>query len=1146
MGKFIHLHVHSEYSLLDGLSKTREIVRRVKELGMSSVALTDHGSMSGAVEFYKNAVKEEIKPILGVEAYITNRDHRIKESRSESGSHHLVLLAKNNEGYRNLMELTTIAHLEGYYYKPRFDKDTFTKHTKGIVASSACMKGEIASLLIEGEYDKAKETARWFSQLLGEDNYYLEVQRHQYEEYASKTEDHTIKGLLKRVAENEKKVVEGVVKLSRELGLPMITTSDAHYVSPEAAVAQDVLVCVATGKNVSDINRMRYVDAPTFYLHSTQEMTDLFPEIPEAIENTSKIAERCEVTLSLDKWYFPEFPIDQGKTYPEVLTEKANEGARAIFQTVPVEVQERLDYELKTINQKGYAPYFLIVSDISRWCFEHGIITNTRGSAAGSLVSYVLGITTINPLNYELPFERFLTPWRPSPPDIDFDIADDRREEVITYIIGKYGPLGSQGFPMTIDRALETTPDLKALYDKDIDAKKVIDLAKQIEGNARHVSVHAAGVVIAPTKLTEFTPLQLDPDGAKVITQYDMDALDPNVSPKEAIGLLKFDLLGIRNLAILGRAVEIAKQTTGKDIDLGKLPLDDKKTFTMLAKGETMGTFQLGGSGMTRYLKELKPTRIEDLMAMVALFRPGPMSIIPDYIARKHNPSQVKYLDIRMKEYLGKSLGLLVYQDDVFMTAIKIAGYSWEEADKFRKAIGKKIPAEMAKQKDKFVKGCIENGMNEAKANELFGLIEPFAAYGFGKAHAASYGIIAYQTSYMKANFPVEFMTALMTAESGDTEKIAEAIGESRRMGIIVMPPDINTSKIGFTIENNEKSLSSKAIRFGLSAIKNVGEAAISAILFARDKSGAFLSLTDFCRRVDGQKVNRKVLESLIKTGALDKFGKRAAMLASIDKIRDRAGKNSQNDNQGSLFGVDEKSNLPGQVDDLEMVSEFDKPELLALEKELLGFYLTEHPLSGVLNVISDLTTHKLAQILPEENVGKNVKVGGIISEIRVVVTKNSGQEMIFAKLEDDTGSIGIIVFPKLYSGSREHWVKDKIIIIEGKIDQREEELSVIVDRVIPFDKSNPTLAKNESEESFDDNKSDTVIDKIIEVKIPKGTSPLSLVKLNSLLQVNRGGQNVTLSFENGKGEKRMVLPFGVNWSSSLQKEVDRILNDKK
>jgi len=436
--------------------------------------------------------------------------------------------------------------------------------------------------------------------------------------------------------------------------------------------------------------------------------------------------------------------------------------------------------------------------------------------------------------------------------------------------------------------------------------------------------------------------------------------------------------------------------------------------------------------------------------------------------------------------------------------------------------------------------------MNEAKANELFGLIEPFAAYGFGKAHAASYGIIAYQTSYMKANFPVEFMTALMTAESGDTEKIAEAIGESRRMGIIVMPPDINTSKIGFTIENNEKSLSSKAIRFGLSAIKNVGEAAISAILFARDKSGAFLSLTDFCRRVDGQKVNRKVLESLIKTGALDKFGKRAAMLASIDKIRDRAGKNSQNDNQGSLFGVDEKSNLPGQVDDLEMVSEFDKPELLALEKELLGFYLTEHPLSGVLNVISDLTTHKLAQILPEENVGKNVKVGGIISEIRVVVTKNSGQEMIFAKLEDDTGSIGIIVFPKLYSGSREHWVKDKIIIIEGKIDQREEELSVIVDRVIPFDKSNPTLAKNESEESFDDNKSDTVIDKIIEVKIPKGTSPLSLVKLNSLLQVNRGGQNVTLSFENGKGEKRMVLPFGVNWSSSLQKEVDRILNDKK
>jgi DNA polymerase-3 subunit alpha len=1176
MNNFIHLHVHSEYSLLDGLSKTKEIVKCVKELGMSAVALTDHGTMYGAVEFYKRAVAEGIKPIIGLEGYVTNRDHRLRESRQSHENHHLILLAVNMEGYRNLMQLTSIAHLEGYYYKPRFDKETLAKYSKGLIATSACPMGEIGSLLVSGEFDVAKEAATWYANTFGVGNFYLEIQRHRNEEFLSKTSDNAIRNILQKFIENEKKYVEGSVQLSRELGLPLLATNDAHYVAPGDASAQDALVCIATGKNVSDINRLRYVDTPTFYLTSAEEMADLFPEYPDALKNTVKIAERCELSLTLDKWYFPEYPLEKGKTYAEVLTQKAKVGLKNIFPNPSSDVISRLDYELKTINEKGYAPYFLIVSDFAEHCRANRIITNTRGSAAGSLVSYVLGITTIDPLKYDLPFERFLTPWRPSPPDIDFDIADDRRDEVIEYIVEKFGkekvaqictfgrmlaraavrdvsrvlgypystgdriakliPIGSQGFPMTLERALESTPDLKGLYNKDADARRIIDLAKQIEGNARHISVHAAGVVIAPTILTDFTPLQLDPEGAKIITQYDMDALDPNVSPKEAVGLLKFDLLGIRNLSILGRAVEIVDKTAGVTIDLRKILLDDKKTFEMLSRGETMGTFQLGGSGMTRYLKELRPTRVEDIMAMVALFRPGPMAVIPEFIARKHNPSQIKYLDPRMKEYLGKSYGLIVYQDDVLSTVIKIAGYTWEEADKFRKAVGKKIPAEMAKQKEKFIEGSIKNGLTKEKAEEIFALIEPFAGYGFNKSHAASYGIVAYQTAYMKANYPVEYITALMTAESGDADKISEAIAECRRMGIIVLSPDINTSEVGFTIEAVEGSLSGKAIRFGLSAIKNVGEIAISSILTARVSGGVFKTLTDFCRRVDGQKVNRKVLESLIKAGALDRFGHRAAMLAGLDKIRQRAGKNDKNENQVNLFFEAQSQNTQ-EKDDFPTVSEFAKQELLSLEKELLGFYLTEHPLTSVLNLISSVTSHKISQITVEETLGQSVKIGGVITDIRVVVTKAKAQEMAFVKIEDDTGAIEAVVFPKTYAAARELWARDKLVILEGKVDNRDESISIVVDRAFPL--------TSDIEIPSDINDTPTVNpNDPVTIVIPKGTSPAALIKLNSLLQSSHGSRKMALVFQNGNNApKRMLLPFGIAWSQDLHEKIKEILN---
>jgi DNA polymerase-3 subunit alpha len=1179
MKRFIHLHVHTEYSLLDGLSRMSSLIKRVKELAMPAVAVTDHGTMAGLVDFYKTAKPEGIKSILGMEGYVINGDHRRKESKADKENNHLLLLAKDDQGYKNLMKLSSIAHLEGFYYRPRFSKALLREYAQGIIATSACAKGEVAQLLIVGEYAKAKETAAWYQETFGEGNYYLEIQRHRYDEFVDKATDNKVKEDLRRQAAEEKEIISGQTRISRELGIPLVATIDAHYVNPEDAFAQDVLVCIATGKNVSDVNRMRYVDAQTFYIASTDEMHDLFPDYPDALKNSVVIAEQCNVELTLNKWYFPDFPIPQGQTHAEVLTTMAREKLPERYPRADQDVKDRLEYELETINKKGYAPYFLIMSDITRWAKQQGIITNTRGSAAGSLVSYVIGITTIDPLKYELPFERFLTPWRPSPPDIDLDIADDRREEIINYIIERYDqervaqictfgrmlaraavrdvarvlgysygvgdriakiiPLGSQGFPMTIDIALSTTPELKVLYEKDPDAKKILDLAKQIEGNARHISVHAAGVVIAPTRLTDFTPLQLDPDGKKIITQYDMDALDPNAaSGGLAIGLLKFDLLGIRNLSILGRAIEIVAKVRGETIDIQNVPLDDKKTYSMLSKGETMGTFQLGGSGMTRYLKELKPSRVEDLMAMVALFRPGPIAVIPEYINRKHNPKLISYLDPRMKEYLEKSYGLLVYQDDVLTTVMKIAGYTWEEADKFRKAVGKKKPEEMAKQKAHFISGSIQNGLTKEKAEEIFALIEPFAAYGFNKAHAASYGMLAYQTSYMKANYPVEYMTALMTAESGDTEKISEAISECRRIGIRVRPPDINFSETGFTIEPDESSLDKRAIRFGFSAIKNVGEAAIWAILKARSDRGLFKTLTDFCRRVDGQKVNRKVLESLIKAGAMDRFGHRSSMLSGLDALRDRAGKGGRliDDNQGALFT--QVVSATEETDDLPDVKEFDRQELLALERELLGFYITEHPLTAVLEKMAAVVSHKVRQINPEESVGLAVKVGGMVTETRIITTKTSNQEMAFVKLEDDTGIIEAVVFPKTFAAARALWTKDQVIIVEGKVDLRDEQISLIVNHAYSLEDA---LA-NGGHDSLVKITGQSAVPRVATLRIPKGIRPATLLKLNSLLQSNKGKDTLILIFANGSVEKKMTLPFQVNWDGKLQEDIRKLL----
>ena len=1158
--KFVHLHIHTEYSLLDGLSKISKLFKHVKESGMDTIAISDHGALYGAIEFYKKAKKNEIKPIIGMEGYTTNVDMRTKPERGKFRNFHILLLAKNREGYKNLLKLTSLAHLEGYYYRPRVDRETLAKHSSGLICTSACAQGEIAQALIDDNFEEAKNIANWFYEVFGED-YYLEIQRHEHDKYIEAAAEAEIKQELMTQAESEKKIISGVKKLSRQLGIPIIATNDAHYIKKEDAQAQDALVCIATGKNISEVKRLRFIDSPNFYIKTPDEMYELFGDIPESLENTLKIADKCNLTITLNKWFFPDYPLES-KTPDKELEEKAWEGIRELVSRVTEDISKRLKYELTTIKKKGYSTYFLIVSDMAKWAHEHGIITNTRGSTAGSLVAYALGIVNINPLKYDLPFERFLTPWRPSPPDIDLDIADDRREEIINYMGEKYGhdkvaqictfgrmmaraavrdiarvlgypysagdriskliPVGSQGFPMSIEKALKISADLRALYDEDGDSKKILDLARQVEGNARHVSVHAAGVVIAPQEITEFTPVQLDPEGRKIITQYDMDALDPNVSPGEAVGLLKFDLLGLRNLSILGSAIEIVKKTSVEDIKLLDIPLDDVKTFEMLSRGDTMGVFQLSGGGMTRYLKELKPTRVEDLMAMVALFRPGPMSQIPEYIARKNNPAKVSYFDPRMKDFLAKSYGLIVYQDDVFLTAINIAGYSWEEADKFRKAVGKKIPQEMEEQKEKFIKGAVRLGMEREKAEELFALIEPFSGYGFNKAHAASYGMVAYQTAYMKANYPVEFMCALMTAESSDTQKVSAAVSECKHVGIKVLPPDINESDVGFIIIDDKESLDSKAIRFGLNAIKNVGRAAIEAILEAR-KQAKFESFAEFFVRVDARRVNKKVVESLIKVGALSSFGNRASLLSKMDEVRAKVGKPQSSKGQQGLFSKEvisksKKVELQGSVD------EFNPEELQSLERQLLGFSLSARPLGERIREFEHEITHKIFEVSPRQTIGEMVRIAAVVADVRIVVTRRSGQEMAFVRVEDETGSMDLVVFPKIFRRTKNFWLDNRALLITGKVDLREDAPTLIVEAI-------------HSKETA------TEVDENLFIKIPKRIKEENLRRLKSLLLSNSGDQNVTMVFEGNKD--KIKLPFTINWTESLAHQINEILEEK-
>jgi DNA polymerase-3 subunit alpha len=1053
--KFIHLHTHSHYSFLRALPKVDELVEKAKKEGMDTLALTDAGNMHGTIEFYKKAVEEGIKPILGVDAYLAPRSRHEKDPNIDAKHSYIVLLAENNEGYKNLLALVTKSWTEGFLERPRIDKELLRAHSKGIIAIIPSFSGDVAQLLRVGDSNGAAAALAEFKNILGAENVYLEITHHP------------------KVAGHEA-LMQKIITLAKQSGTPLVAQHDVYYLEPDDRGATETMRRIQHGGQGRN-------EDEDFSFISEKKALELFKDTPEAIENSRKIADRCNVSFELGKWTFPAVPVSKGfKNHDEELRAKAYAGIPMRGLKEEPEVTDRIEYELKIIIDKGFAVYYLIVADLLAFARSQGILTTTRGSAAGSLVAYLTGITNVNPLFYKLPFERFLNPERPKAPDIDMDMADNRRDEMIAYTKQKYGedhvaqigtfgtmmaraavrdvaralghsyntgdriakliPIGSQGFPMTIDHALELEPDLKALYDEDDDAREVIDLAKRIEGCVRHVGVHAAGVVVAPTPLVEWSPIQPDPKGTgKLITQYDMYSITDEYG---GVGLLKFDFLGIRNLAVLADSVARVKETRGIFIDIENVRVDDEKTFAMLARGETEGTFQLNGSGMTRWLKELRPTSIHDINAMVALYRPGPMETIPSYIERKHNPKLVHYLDPRMKEYLEFSNGILVYQDDVLLTAIKLGGYSWLEADALRKAMGKKIPKVMQAEKEKLIKGFMSYGkLSKDLSEKLWELIEPFAAYGFNKAHAASYGKVAYQTAYMKANYPVEYLAALLTADSGDTDQISIYVAEAKRMGVKVLPPDVNESGTDFTVVGENK----EAIRFGLSSIKNFGDGISEAIIAERKANGPFKTLSDFLSRVGSKNLNRKSLESLIKCGALDSFAERGALLADVEDLLAFHREATASAPQDSLFGaftalpeISLKKSAPTSL--------IDK---LNWEKELLGIYVSGHPLDAHTSVTKKAAL-TIAKIKEEKQQGRLVILPVLVTVVRSILTKG-GEKMLFLTVEDMTDSIEAVVFPRLL---KEHasaivsgacfLAKAKVSIRNGEVTLASEELKVL------------------------------------------------------------------------------------------------------
>jgi len=1069
---FVHLHTHSHYSLLDGLPKVDALVKRAKELGMPALALTDHGVLYGAVEFFKKAKHAGIKPILGVEMYIATRSMQDRDPKLDSRRFHIVLLAKNMTGWRNLLALVSTAHIEGFYYKPRIDKELLRKHSDGLIALSGCLSGEIPKAILNSDLKKAEQLIAEYRDIFGPENFFFELGAHQ-----NIPEQVQVNKILK--------------ELARKYHVPVVATNDVHYLQKDDREAHEVLISIQTATRFDDEGRMsmRHDD---FSLRSADEMYEQFSDMPEALENSIRIADMIDLDIPLGHIQLPSFPLEAGQDADNFLrtlcyaglhrryniTVRADETyAQDEEKKLPASldtIKERLEYELAVIVKTGFASYFLIVQDIVNWAKAQGIVVGPgRGSAAGSLVSYLLNITNVDPIKFGLLFERFLNPDRISMPDIDLDFADLRRDEVLAYTAEKYGrdrvaqiitfgTMAARGvirdagralgypyatcdkiakmipFGMTLQQALTGSRELAELYESDTDAQRLIDAGKKLEGVARHASTHACGVVISKDALSQQVPLQRSSqDDGAIITQFEMHAV-------EDLGLLKMDFLGLRNLSIIEDTVRRIRDARGETIDIDTIPLDDAATFGLLTRGDTTGVFQLESAGMKRYLKELKPTTLEDIIAMVSLYRPGPMELIPEYIARKFGKRPVTYLHAKLVPILQNTYGIAVYQEQLMEIARSLAGFTLAQADILRKAVGKKIKSLLDEQREKLINGMLTNGIQRHTAEAIWEWVEPFARYGFNRSHAACYAFIAYQTAWLKTHYPYEFMASLLTAENQTVERTATLISESRSHGIPVLPPDVNVSGTTFTVEYalNEGTLQSQAIRFGLSGIKNVGENIIEYIIREREQNDIFPSIDDFAERISSHVMNRKSLESLIKAGALDAFGERAQLLANMEDILSWARdieKNRKN-RQESLFAG--TGSLPPLR--LKDAPPAPKDARLRWEKELLGLWISDHPLTDYKAILSRIS-------MPIQNIaglpsGKRIVIGGVINKIQKIVTKK-GDPMLFVSIEDQTDQIEVLVFPRVleqYSGA---FHENAIVAIEGTLNDRDGQMKLICDR---------------------------------------------------------------------------------------------------
>ena len=1061
---FVHLHVHSEYSLLDGAARIRGLADRAAELGMKALALTDHGVMYGAIPFYNACVARGIKPIIGCEVYLTPGSRLEKGSRRDHPIHHLTLLAKNADGYRNLMRLTSIAHLEGFHYKPRIDYEALAAHADGLIVLSGCLNGEIPQHLLHGRDEEAKRVALRLRDMFGDD-FYLEIQDHGMPE--------------------QKKVAAGLIRLSEETGIPLAATNDVHYLRPEDAALQEVLLCIGTGKTIEDEDRLK-ITTDQNYLKSAEEMAARFRHVPEALANTVRIAESCNLELTFGRAHLPVFrPVPEGMTSAEYLRAlcrdglAARYGGTAAWRSDPAfraEAERRLAHELDVIERMGYSDYFLIVWDFIRFARERGIRTGPgRGSSAGSLTAYVLFITDVDPLKYKLLFERFLNPERVSMPDIDIDFDDERRDEVIAYVTAKYGEehvaqiitfgtlaaraavrdvgralavpyaevdRAAKLIPnqpgMTLEKALEASPELHALCGKNPRVDHLVKTAAKVEGMPRHASTHAAGVVISKDPLTDHVPLQSGGEGT-ALTQYPMDAL-------EAVGLLKMDFLGLRTLSILERTLAWIRKLYGKTVDFRRVPDDDPKTYAMLSRGETTGIFQLESAGMRRVLRDLKPTVFEDLVSVLALYRPGPMEFIPQYIAGKHGRAKVTYPHPSLEPILADTYGIIVYQEQIMQIASKMAGFSLGEADLLRRAVSKKKRETLDKEREHFVAGSVKQGYTEAEANAVYDMIVRFADYGFPRAHAAAYAVLAFQTAYLKAHYPIPFMASMLASVTGNQRKTAEYVDECRRMGIPVLPPDVSESEESFTPTEG-------AIRFGLGAVKNVGTQAIEAIKAAREER-PFDSLLDLCRRVDLRVVNKRVLESLILSGACDGLpGHRAQLLAALDETIESVSKwrKEREELQIELFGIEEVNNW-----DVEMpeVKPYTRGQQLEFERELLGLYLSGHPLDEREAELERLGVDRLYELADAPD-GAAVVTAALIVSVKPFTTRK-GQQMGFLELEDRIARVEAVVFQSVWKRSSFWLEKGKLALVQAVVQQQDEDFKLIVDDIVPLDGPNP------------------------------------------------------------------------------------------